>query len=340
MRGHGSARLAAGLVVTVLGAVACGFFAVKMAPKKTASPSTSDLARRAKQNLRESLREDRYDQLPENLRLLTAAYLENPRDWEVSFLLGMAHLWKIAERKREATSDPRITDHMILADKYLSEARRVNPRDFRIPGFEGSVKMALGSIHQDERIKREGYFILRDGMRRYPEFNFFTMSFVLSNAPRDSKQFAQAVDYAWKNVDVCAGKKVARNAPAIERLGQELRQAGSAEGSIPGGSSDRACRNPPTAPHNMEGFLLHMGDLLVKNGDADTARAVYALARTTPSYSRWPYSPVLEQRIAQAPERAAAFARGESLEMMFSSPHACVGCHATREQRASALLRC
>ena len=71
----------------------------------------------------------------------------------------MAHLWKVSERSRSPERDPTITDHLILADKYLSEAHRLDPSDARIPGFEGSVKMALGSIHQDEALKRRGYFM-------------------------------------------------------------------------------------------------------------------------------------------------------------------------------------
>ncbi len=310
----------------------CGFFAVRFAPKKTAKVSDTELAKRARNVFHESLAAGQYDRLPEALRLLTAAYLENPRDPSVAFLLGMAHLWKVAERSREPQRDPTITDHLILADKYLTEAHRLNPTDFRIPGFEGSVKMALGSIHQDERIKREGYFILKDGMKRYPEFNFFTMSFVLANAPREDPKFADAVEYAWKNVEICVGHKVGRTASDVARLAEDLRTALSPSAAIAGGSKDRACMNPPTAPHNMEGFLLHMGDLVVKKGDVESGREIYKLARLSPTYPAWPYGDVLDKRITEAEERARLFASGAKPEpeLMFNSAYACVGCHATR----------
>src|SRR5260370_15798879 len=162
--------------------------------------SDSELARRAQTFFHESLAAGRYDDLPEATRLLTAAYLQNPRDPSVSFLLGMAHLWKVSERLREPKQDPTITDHLILADKYLSEARRLNPKDLRVPGFEGSVKMALGSIHQDEALKRQGYFILKNGMKAYPEFNFFPRSFLLSNAPRENPRFTDAIPYPLKTI--------------------------------------------------------------------------------------------------------------------------------------------
>ena len=329
MRGRalaGPTLLAIGLLVAGTG---CDFFAVRFAPKKTAKTSSSPLALRAQAAFREALAQGRYDRLPESLRLLTAAYIENPRDPSVAFLLGMAHLWKISERAREARVEPTITDELILADRYLAEARRLNPGDARIPGFEGSVKMALGAIHQDEGVKRLGYFTLKNGIRRYPEFNLFTMSFVLSNAPRENARFAEAVDDAWKNLEICARRKIGRTAVDVSRLASELRL--SANAAIAGGSEDRACRNPPTAPHNMEGFLLHMGDLVVKKGDVETAREIYRLARVSPNFATWPYASLLERRIGEAPERARQFASGKkpAPEMMFQSAYACTGCHAT-----------
>ena len=323
--------LSAPLLVLLVG-IGCGDLAVKFAPKKTAKVLNSELSRRAHEYFHESLSGGRYENLPEALRLLTAAYLENPRDPSISFQLGMAHLWKVAERSREPKPDPTITDHLILADKYLSEAHKLDPSDLRIPGFEGSVKMALGSIHQDEALKRRGYFVLKGAMKAYPEFNYFTMSFVLSNAPRTEPKFADAVEYAWKNVDACVGHPVGRTPADVRRLADGFRTDLSPSAAIAGGSRDRACQNPPAAPHNMEGFFLHMGDILVKKGDVETAREIYALAKAAPTYSSWPYGDVLEKRIEQAGERAQEFASGvkPEPELMFHSPYACVGCHATR----------
>ena len=332
---HSKRVVFAGLlaVVAVVAVVATHWadLAVKFAPKKTARVSDTDLSRRAHAFFLASLNAGKYENLPEAFRLLTAAYLQNPRDAAISFHLGMAHLWKVSERSRSPERDPTITDHLILADKYLSEAHRLDPSDPRIPGFEGSVKMALGSIHQDEALKRRGYFMLKDGMTAYPEFNFFTMSFVLSNAPRADPKFEDAVDYAWKNIELCVGRPVERTVAGVRSLGDSLRGAMSPAAAVPGGSDDRACRNPPTAPHNVEGFLLHMGDILVKKGDVETAREVYRLARVAPTYADWPYGSVLDARIEQADSRARSFASGTKPEpeLMFQSPYGCVGCHAT-----------
>ncbi|HTD52590.1 MAG TPA: hypothetical protein VK780_06165, partial [Thermoanaerobaculia bacterium] len=105
MRARGAVVLAALFL-----AGGCGFFAVKLAPKKTARRSDTELDVKARAFFRESLAAGRYEDLPEATRLLTAAYLENPRDPSVAFLLGMSHLWRVAERFREARQDPTITD--------------------------------------------------------------------------------------------------------------------------------------------------------------------------------------------------------------------------------------
>src|SRR5262245_30712491 len=90
----------ASLLIVLLG-TACGDLAVKFAPKKTGKLSDTDLSRRAHADFLDSLASGSYDNLPEAMRLLTAAYLQNPRDGTIAFHLGMAHLWKVAERSRQ-----------------------------------------------------------------------------------------------------------------------------------------------------------------------------------------------------------------------------------------------
>ncbi len=164
------------------------------------------------------------------------------------------------ERSREANLDPRITDHAILAERYFTEAHRLNPKDHRILGWLGGVKLAMGNIHQDEKLTRTGYFMLQDSIRLYPEFNYFSAGY----------------------------------------------------------------------PHNLEGFAMNMGDMLVKNGEVERAKKAYATARPSKDFSSWKYRSLLEERIAKAEERATLF-RGPDPkkypEMMINSPYACMACH-------------
>ncbi len=93
----------------------------------------------------------------------------------------------------------------------------------------------------------------------------------------------------------------------------------------------RACWNSWIAPHNFEGFFLNMGDMLVKAGQPDVARQIYAMARLTRDHAVWKYRDVLEERIRDADRNVPLFrqptpAPGQP-RMMVASRFACAGCH-------------
>jgi hypothetical protein len=69
----------------------------------------------------------------------------------------------------------KVTEHLILAEKYFAEALRLNPGDARILGWLGPSRMGLGTIDQREELLRIGYFDTLKGVDRYPEFNHFSM---------------------------------------------------------------------------------------------------------------------------------------------------------------------
>ncbi len=297
------------LCIFVMGA--CDFLAVHSAPEKTANPATTQLSEKAKDTFWAALHGGRYEQLPETLRLLTAAYLENPRQPEITLLLAHAHLWKIAERSRVPEQDPRITDHAILAEKYFAEARRLAPGDARIPGWLGGVKLALGQIHQDERLTREGYFMLHDSIALFPEFNYFSAGYVLGSRPAGDDKFQEGVDDLWKNLDLCAGEKIDRANPDYKKFMASDTTTGPR----------RVCWNSKIAPHNFEGFFLNMGDMLVKQGRAEPAKKIYETAKLSKDYASWKYQAVLEEHLAQAEQAKLP-------EIMFNSSHSCTACHA------------
>lgn len=298
------------------------WFATRYAEPKTPEVSTTELAAHARAQFWEAFYDAEYERLERIHFLLTAAYLENPRDPEIALLLAHAHLWTLAERSRLEELSPRITDHAILADRYFNEALILAPDDSRIHGWQGAMKLALGDIHQDQREQREGYFQLVRAAREYPEFNGFSASYPLGSLPRDNPRFDEGVEYMWANVEACVGDGFDRNAPGFAI---PVDQA-TAEGP------KRVCWSTPLVPHNLEGFFLHMGDILTKQGDADGARRALEAAKRSPSYDTWRYAPVLDERLARLDERVARFASAtredEEPEMMFDSPYACTGCHA------------
>jgi hypothetical protein len=264
-----------------------------------------------------------YDSIPRVLLMLKAAYLQNPADARTAAHVGLMHAWRIAERSRMPGLSPGITDDAILARHYLDRSMiRAQDYDARTHGFDAVLRMIEGDIHQDTALSALG---LRDGraaIAGWPEFNLFTIGYVLSVKPDTSAIFREAVEMQWKTADLCGRTTVDRANPNAERALAALRTETDS-------LRVRACTNSWIAPHNMEGFFLNMGDMLVKSGDWRAAQKVYQLARGTRGvgdYATWPYRGVLEGRIRDAEQNVALFRRG-SLPMMFGSKFTCMACH-------------
>lgn len=291
--------------------------ALMTAPKKQPQPELSERGRHAERLFWTSLEDAQYERLPEVLTELTAVYYENPAQPKIALWLGLAHLWRLAERERLPRPDPRITEHAVLAEKFLAEAAQLAPNDPRVPGFLGSAQLAVARIHADERHKRRGYFTLRNALTRYPEFNYFAAGYALSRLPRHEPRYQEALGYMWKTFEICRG------------LTQEDVDAGRLTVTSHAAPAHGVCTNMPQVPHGLEGFVLNMGDMLVKNGEIDRAQKIYAFARTSSGYAQWRHKAVLERHAATAAERAAAFAgplAGQPT-MMIESRLSCVGCH-------------
>ena len=210
----------------------------------------------------------------------------------------------------------------MLSHKYFSEAVRLAPNDSRFLGFLGGMELAEGSVHGDEKLKRRGYFTLLDAKQAWPEFNLFTMGYSMSRLPYTDDKYQEALDYQWQTLDLCTGEPIDRRTAEYARYMSLETQKGP----------KRVCWNSWIAPHNFEGFFLNMGDMLVKKGDPETARHVYADAKLSKTYASWPYREVLEERITQASDNVAIFrkppAPGEKRRtLMIHSAFACMACH-------------
>ncbi len=301
----------------------CTEMAIRSAPPKQPVASTTEPAKQAVRAFWDNFFAARYDQIPNIRTLLTAAYLENPNDPEIALLLTHTQLWAVSERSRLDRIGPEITDHLILAERYLEEAKHLAPDDLRIPGWLGDVKMALGQIHQDERLTRTGYFMAKGAAQAYPEFNGFTFSYGLVSQPYDSPQFRESVEWMWENLRVCTGRTYDRFRPEIEY--RQFASLRTEEGP------KRVCWNTPRVPHNVEGFFLHFGDVLLKNGQREAAEAAYGVIKQVPEYTTWRYKAALEERLSNAGDwirRLRAKDPKNEPPYLFNSPIACVACHA------------
>jgi hypothetical protein len=311
------------LLLIVSFVTCCAYFAVQFAPEKLPSTTRSNAAEQADALFWKTLHDGQYDQIPVVLNALTAAYLENPNDTITAAHIGWMHVWHLSERVRMAEIPATITDHAMLSRRYFEEAVRLNPTEARYLGFYAAMLLAEGAIHKDEKLTRKGYFTLLNSIKAFPEFNYFTAGYVMSDRPHDSERFKEGLEYQWLNLDVCVGEKVDRQNPDYQKYMHMETKEGP----------KRVCWNSWIAPHNFEGFFLSMGDMLVKSGDWQTAQKIYANARLSPDYAQWKFRDVLEERIAQAEANVALFnappdATGRTAKpIMVQSAFACMGCH-------------
>lgn len=294
--------------------------AVWLAPKKTPATERSTRALEADSLFWRVFHGGAYDEIPQALEAITAAYLETPGDATTASHAGWLHIWRSSEASRLQARSATITDDIRLARKYFEESVALDPGDARKVGFLGGTTVAEGTIDGNEKLIRRGYYIMKDGIKAWPEFNLFTAGYVLSQLPADNPRYQEGLEYQWETLDICAGEKLDRKNPDYSKyMALETREG-----------PKRACWNSWIAPYNFEGFMLNFGDMLVKSGDWQTAEKVYALARLSRSYATWPYRDVLEDRIRRAQGNVAVFNspdRGGRNGLMIRSAFACMACH-------------
>lgn len=312
--------------LALLALAGCAFMAERTAPPKQASTQRTEAARKADALFWATFHGGDYAGAAKALEALKAAYLASPTDAETAAHIGFLHIWRLAERARLATPSPSITDDAVLARRYFDEAVALNPAEPRYLGFQASLMLAEASIHQDEKLRRRGYYAMLDAVEAWPEFNLFTAGYVFSGQPADSPRFREGLAMQWRTLDLCAEVAVDRGNPDFAAYMRLQTTSGP----------KRVCWNSWIAPHNFEGFFLNMGDMLVKSGDWATAQKIYANARLSPTYASWKFRPELEARIERAQANVAAFNKapltgpaadaGDAV-MMGQTRFACTGCH-------------
>lgn len=322
---HRATWIAAAFALLAVGGILVwanwGGIAVLAAPDKQAATTRSAAAIEADEHFWDVFHGGQYDEIPRALEVLTAAYLDTPNDAVTAAHIGWLHNWRVAEWRRLPGRSATITDDIVLARRYFEESHQLDPSDARVQGFLAGHLVAEGTVHGDEALVRRGYYLMLDAIDAWPEFNLFTGGYVMSRLPPDSPRFREGLEWEWRNLDECAGERIDRADPDyFGRYGHLETKEGR----------KRVCWNSWIAPHNLEGFFLNMGDMLVKSGDWETGRKIYANALRVPGYEDWPYAKILESRIEQAEENVAAFNGAPGAPdrpIMIQSRFACMACH-------------
>ena len=311
------------LAFLVVGMVGWAFrdrLALMVAPNKEAITSRSEAASKADDLFWETFHNGEYDEIWRALDVLTSAYLRTPNDAKTAAHIAWLHNWRVAERARMDSIPATITDDTIVARRYFQEAVKLDPSDVRYLGFLAGHTLAEGTLHQDERLTREGYFMLLDAIKAWPEFNLFTGGYVMSRLPADSPRFREGLEWQWQTLDMCIDGKLDRTNPDYSPYMVKETTEGK----------KRVCWNSWIAPHNFEGFFLNMRDMLVKSGDWTTAQKIYANARLSKTYASWEYQTVLEDRLTRAQVNVRLFNARDGApkaRIMINSEFACMACH-------------
>lgn len=210
------------------------------------------------------------------LRDLLAALATDPTDARTHLLLGLNHLWIAAEGDR---TDPRVLEHLFLAERYLARAQELDPQDHRIPSWLVPVRLSLARIEGREDRAEE---ILRDLRAAYaedPTFHSFSVALLGIAEPRTSPAFRQGLEALRSTVTTCAPD-----------------------------SEDPSCRNTPRWPHNQEAYMTFFADYELKAGNVDRARELLLAVRQHPDASRWPFLQEAEDRWKNLELYAALYA--------------------------------
>jgi hypothetical protein len=273
-----------------------------------------------------------YDSIPSVLVQLNNALHQNTQDSKIAAHLGFIYLWKFCERGRKKP-DSAIIQNIYLSNHFFKQSLKLNKNDARIYGFQSATELCEGAASENIIQIASGYFKGRAAIKKWPQFNRFALSFIESQLDTSSRLYKQGMKYQWQLIDECSckelNKKEILESPetVFKELIQELQLSNDPRVT-------RACWNSWIAPHNFEGFLLNLGDMLVKQGHVKEAKKIYKATKLSPSFHEWVYKKVIDERIKNAEKNIENFNKEMKLvlprnepQLFINSPISCVACH-------------
>ena len=276
---------------------------------------------------------NQYDQIPPVQAELEQAIANDPNNPTLFALLGATHFWHIGEAARDANpKDPALAEDMPEAVNDFGKALDLDYytahligyiNDDHLPGYLGITTVHLGQMTNDPALIAKGDQTLDFAAYQFPEFNNFNRWAAHSTDFKDTASYQSALESLWQGLDSCVGGKIDRANPDVKPYLNLLTAVGR----------KKACRwQGDLAPYSYEGYMLNLGNGLVKAGQIDAARIVYNNARYAANYSTWPYRSVLESIAASdLNARATLYADDNPLnDPPLGVPNrGCSYCHAT-----------
>jgi hypothetical protein len=276
---------------------------------------------------------NQYNQIPQVQQQLQSALDRDPDNSTLYALLGATHFWHIGEYARDPDPNPEVLQQDLpnavslfgkaLAIDYYGKHVIGYVNDDHLPGYLGITTVHLGQQNMDPDTIQKGDQLLDMAAYQFPEFNNFNRWAAHNTDPKDSDSYKKALDSLWQALDACASAHVDRANPDLKpylylQIAVGRKKACWSEGTL--------------APHSFEGFMLNLGNGLVKTGQIQAAKVMFANARYAEHYSEWPYRQYLES-VANSDLNARAALYGDndpSNDPPLAVPNrGCSYCHAT-----------
>jgi hypothetical protein len=258
-----------------------------------------------------------YDRIAEIQQELEIAIHADPDNPTLYALLGATHFWHVGEASRDpqALADQQVfAQDMPTAAALFKQALDLDyysphpigyVNDDHLPGYLGITTVHTGQQYRDRSLMAKGDAILAFAVYQFPEFNNFNRWAAHLDDGRDSDTYKQALDALWQDVDACIGVP-------IDRANPDMRPY---LGLATGVGRKKACWwGGDIAPYGFEGLILNLGNGLVKAGQLDAARVMYANAKYADNYTTWPYRDVLESIAASDLDARAALYTGANAQ--------------------------
>ena len=277
-----------------------------------------------------------YARIPEAQDQLQKAIQADPDNPTLYALLGATHFWHVGELTRDPNwkaNQSVLAQDMPTAASLFQKALNLDYysphsigyiNDDHLPGYLGITTVHTGQEYQDPSAIAKGDGMLDVAAYQFPEFNNFNRWAAHLDDSRDSETYKKALESLWQSIDACIGTQIDRANPDMKPYLPLVTSVGRKkvcwwEGDI--------------APYGFEGLILNLGNGLVKAGQVDAARVMYANAKYAANYESWPYRDVLEA-IASSDlnARAALYAAGanpKNAPPLNVPNRSCVYCHAT-----------
>jgi len=274
-----------------------------------------------------------YAAIPQVQAQLQDAIEHDSQNSTLYALLGATHFWHIGEYTRDPNPDPKeLQQDMPTAVSLFGQALELDyygehltgyVNDDHLPGYLGITTVHAGQLNGDASLIAKGDQMLDFAVYQFPEFNNFNRWAAHNTDQKDSASYKKALDSLWQALDACVGGTVDRTNPDLNQYLYLQTAVGR----------KKACWSEGTiAPYSFEGFMFNLANGLVKAGQVETAKVMYANARLADNYSTWPYRQSLEEvATSDLYARAALYADSDpSNDPPLGVPNrGCSYCHAT-----------